>query len=305
MKDASQFPVTFGYGATDDTYYGPKAQGKATYIGPYHRGDDRAMRVGTPVVVNGVIIGKSGNGDGRYGAHLHVGKWLAGVDVNPNGGGFKLDGAKVIGVLNDYSDPANGKYVRIGDSSGAMWVYLHLSEVHVKLGEVLKGEDMPKATFEDVKYGYAFIAGELRTDQQVRDSGWIGTDLLEFYQKLMKHVSDNTIDYGRYRKWAEAEISQLKVNVGLTQDLAERIVARAYRAATDIDPTADQAGYWVPRIKGNPSELNNLLDGLGAKDYQGDASFRSKARNYDADVKKAAESNEAGRKLQAIKDILK
>lgn len=169
----------------------------------------------------------------------------------------------------------------------------------------VEGEDMPKATFEDVKYGYAFIAGELRTDQQVRDSGWIGTDLLEFYQKLMKHVSDNTIDYGRYRKWAEAEINQLKGNVGLTQELAEKVVARAYRAATDIDPTADQAGYWVPRIKANPAEINNLLDGLGAKDYQGDASFRSKARNYDADVKKATESNEAGRKLQAIKDILK
>lgn len=152
MKDASQYSVTFGYGATDGVYYAPtKAQSSnpGLWLGPYHRGDDRAMPVGTPVIVNGVQIGLSGNGNRRYGAHLHIGRFVNGADTNPNGGGFTLSGARVVTVVDNYStDPVNAKYVRIQDSYGAQWIYLHMSQINVIVGQELKGEtkggeDMP------------------------------------------------------------------------------------------------------------------------------------------------------------------
>lgn len=70
----------------------------------------------------------------------------------------------------------------------------------------------------------------------------------------------------------------------ITQDAAEKLVTFAYRAALDIDPTPDQAGYWVERIKANPNTAYELLAGLGGNTYQGDPKFREKARNYDKDV---------------------
>lgn len=140
---AQDYPVTFGYGATDGVYYGPNGS-----IGPYHRGDDRAMPYGTPVVVNGVVIGLSGDGNGAYGPHLHVGEFIGGLDVNPHGAGFTLDGARVHSILNDYSDPVNGKYVRIIDSAGEIWVYLHMSQLNVTPGQELKGGTMPPVSVQ-------------------------------------------------------------------------------------------------------------------------------------------------------------
>lgn len=137
MSQASDYPVTFPYGAVDNVYYGPQAVDKSTYIGPYHRGDDRAMPMGTPVVMNGATIGLSGNGNGRYGAHLHVGRFVGGADTDPHGLGFSLPGAVVTKILNDYSDPVNGKYVWVRDASGATWVYLHLSQITCVVGQVL------------------------------------------------------------------------------------------------------------------------------------------------------------------------
>lgn len=162
-------------------------------------------------------------------------------------------------------------------------------------------ENMSKATQEDVYWLYYFVEGIDLTPEQVKATGKVGQEWEKAAKEIIKYVSDNKIAFAAYRKWAEAEIAKSK----LTQDVTEKIVSRAYRAATDVDPTSQQAGYWVPRIKQSPNEINNLLDGLGAKDYKGDAAFRSKARNYDADVKKAAEGNEAANDLQTIKDILK
>lgn len=126
MKDASQYPVTFAYGAQDGEFYGPNGS-----VGPYHRGDDRAMPAGTPVPVNGHQIGKSGSGGS--GPHLHIGRWVNGQDTNPRGQGFSLDGAVVTRVK--YNDGLNGNWVGIRSSDGAEWQYLHLSEINVKVGQ--------------------------------------------------------------------------------------------------------------------------------------------------------------------------
>lgn len=127
---AKDYPVTFPYGATSAPY--------GTSTNPYHRGDDRGMPLGTAVVVNGVVIGLSGSTGWSSGPHLHIGKWLSGKDVNPNGGGFDLPNAKVTQVGED---SVNGKFVRI-QSDNFSWVYLHLSKQLVSVGQVLQGVDM-------------------------------------------------------------------------------------------------------------------------------------------------------------------
>lgn len=126
--NASDYSVTFPYGATDPPY--------GTAALPYHRGDDRAMPVGTPVVVNGVTIGLSGNTGLSTGAHLHIGHWIGGQDVNPNGQGFTING----GVVSQVSgDTTNGDFVRVADADGSSWVYLHLSKQLVSVGQKLEG----------------------------------------------------------------------------------------------------------------------------------------------------------------------
>lgn len=77
----------------------------------------------------------------------------------------------------------------------------------------------------------------------------------------------------------------------MTQEGAERLVSMSYRAATDIDPTQEQAAYWVERIRTDANRAHELLAGLGGSTYQGDPEFRTKARNYDKDLKAAQDQS--------------
>lgn len=125
---AESYPITFGYRATDGQYYGPNGS-----VGPYHRGEDRAMPIGTPIIVNGIQIGLSGNSGASSGPHLHIGRFLGGQDTAPNGGGFHFDSASVTEINED---GINGRYVRV-QADGASWVYLHMSQQTVNIGQQL------------------------------------------------------------------------------------------------------------------------------------------------------------------------
>lgn len=70
----------------------------------------------------------------------------------------------------------------------------------------------------------------------------------------------------------------------MNQPAIEQLVTQSYRAATDIDPTNEQAAYWVGRIREDNNRASELLSALGGATYQGDPAFRTKARNYDKDV---------------------
>jgi len=135
----------------------------------FHNGIDYGCPVGTPLVVNGVIIGLSGNTGYSTGAHCHVGKWINGVVQNPNGGGFQFNSAKVTEINEDAT---NGKYVRV-QGDGASWVYLHLSDNNkVKVGQVLQGATMPtsQSTPDALTIQLAYNIGLLRqpSDQEVK-----------------------------------------------------------------------------------------------------------------------------------------
>lgn len=140
MSQAIDFRITFGYKATDYPYGTPEH--------PYHRGVDRWMPVGTPVIVNGVQIGLSGMTGWVTGPHLHIGRFIGAADTDPGEGGFSFTDAQVT-ELNE--DDTNGKYVRV-QADGASWVYLHLSQQTASVGQILKpqqGDDM--ATISDAE----------------------------------------------------------------------------------------------------------------------------------------------------------
>lgn len=160
MKQAKDYKITFPYGAKDGYYYG--SNGK---IGPYHRGNDRAMPINTPVKVNGVTISRSGNTGASSAPHLHTGLWKNGKDQNPTGKEWSIVGAK---VYDTGYDSMNGNYVRVIGSDGGIRVYLHNSKVLVKAGKKLvkpKKVSKPKAVYYTVKSGdYLYkIAGMFKT----------------------------------------------------------------------------------------------------------------------------------------------
>lgn len=105
------------------------------------------MPINTPVLVNGVRIGVSGNTGLSSGPHLHIGRFVNGRDTPPRGGGFNVSGAVVTGVG---SDPTDGNYVRVQDADGASWVYLHLTSQSVKVGDKLIGTGVNIVNYDQV-----------------------------------------------------------------------------------------------------------------------------------------------------------
>lgn len=123
------YPVKYGYGNVPG------------YDG-FHTGEDRPTggKDDVPVTVNGVQIGIAGTTGHSTGIHLHVGRWVNGQHTNPRGGGAIVTGAV---VHSTGYDERNGNFVRVRASDGTMWVYLHLSKITARVGQELKGGNMP------------------------------------------------------------------------------------------------------------------------------------------------------------------
>lgn len=201
---AQDYPVTFPYGATDGVYYGPNGS-----VGPYHRGDDRAMPIGTPVIVNGVEIGKSGT---RYGGpHLHIGRFAGGKDTNPNGQGFNLQGPVTVTTVSE--DSVNGKYVRLTDAQGVQWVYLHLSQQFVLAGQVLKGGDMG-LTYDQVNK-ICYMATGLQADTADAFKNNVGLELDVVLNNFMayKETRDKQLRADSFEP-DQKRIKELEAQVG-------------------------------------------------------------------------------------------
>lgn len=164
MATAQDYPITTAYG---------KVAGYPLNNG-FHKGEDRAMPTGTPVLVNGVQIGLSGTTGASTGPHLHIGRFVGAQDTPPSGGGFTVSNAK---VLQTGSDASNGNFVRVADADGSTWVYLHLSRIDVKPGQVLiksKEEVVAKPSPAEVRSA-AKTYGQVFTEAQVAyyaDRSW-------------------------------------------------------------------------------------------------------------------------------------
>lgn len=139
MKDASQYPVTFKYGAITAPYSPSRP----------HLGEDRAMPLNTPIIVSGTKIGYAGTTGYSTGVHLHIQLVENGAVANPRGRGFNLPLPATVYQTGERSDI--GKYVRIKDVHGREWSYFHMNKVTAKKGDKL-GDDMYKGKLGDKTY---------------------------------------------------------------------------------------------------------------------------------------------------------
>jgi len=147
MSTLQNFNVTFPYGAKDGKYYGPKGS-----VGPYHRGNDRACDKGTPVVICGVTIGKTGKTGlaGGYHCHTQAGTDLAcQKDINPGPYEFQPGIVVATGTGKTW-----GKYVTI--KVGSRYItYCHLDEILVNKGLVISVPPIARPQPSTHRYQYA------------------------------------------------------------------------------------------------------------------------------------------------------
>lgn len=129
--DASKYQIKYGFGITS-----PAPWSKAHP----HLGVDRPTPIRTPVRVNGVLVGYTGN-TGGVAAHHHLQKVQGGKAVDPSNGGFTIAAPAVV---FDAGDPHGseqkeiGKHVRIRDAQGVEWSHFHLDEIKVTVGQKIE-----------------------------------------------------------------------------------------------------------------------------------------------------------------------
>lgn len=133
MKDLSQYNISFPYGATTPPYSPAHP----------HRGADRKCPIGTPVIINGVTIGLTGNSgsyNGQpYAPHCHIQAWVGDVANTRNPAPYEFKGGTVI---NTGVGPQWGNFVTIL-VDGVNVTYAHLSKINVKKGDrIPQGEPM-------------------------------------------------------------------------------------------------------------------------------------------------------------------
>lgn len=139
---ALDYKIGFGFKGQDGTYYGPKGS-----VGLYHLGNDYYAPLNTPLVLQGVQLGLSGNTGIVAGPHVHVAKWKPG---NVIGGYFVskynrtyFDPGDVTGQTGKVSEVGKssdaGNFVRISANNGFTYEFFHLNRQDVKVGDIIGG----------------------------------------------------------------------------------------------------------------------------------------------------------------------
>lgn len=137
MKTAKDYPVTYKFGYS-----------KA--YGGWHSGEDRPCPYGTKLVVNKTLLGLTGNTgyvlpkptatNTKAGSHEHTTRLRLGKFIDPKGTGFEL--RSVLGrrpkVIATGQDDRSGKWIKVRNWQGDVFVYCHLSKIYCKAGQIVK-----------------------------------------------------------------------------------------------------------------------------------------------------------------------
>ena len=166
---AADYPITFGYRATDGYYYGPNG-----IVGKYHRGNDRPCPMGTPIVIGSTTIGHTGASGLASGPHLHTQVCTAGSsyadDFSPAPYEFKYGTVIKAGWHNQFG---NHIVIRVG---GVDITYAHLSQINVSAGQILSAPQGSNInmfnTREEVTEAYVQLRGVPGTQAEMQ--AWVG-----------------------------------------------------------------------------------------------------------------------------------
>lgn len=187
---AQDYPVTFEYLAKWGLYT--------------HRGRDRAMPKGVPVIVGDTLVGYSGNTGFSFGAHLHT---QAGYDpsaqetINPEGHEFKPGTVSAVGRGLQWGNYAIVKTDKV------YVVYAHLSETTVSVGQKIRRGNMTRlATRRDVAEKKRLYHGDSPTsDEYAKYVGRVDADKVtdDFkkqsrYKKLQAKAEKGDLDPSRF-----------------------------------------------------------------------------------------------------------
>lgn len=134
--NVADYPVTLAYGV----------YGVAGYTKEHpHRGRDFGCPSGTPLVVGGQQIGLSGATGKVTGPHCHVQEWKGDyANTREPNNAFQPGTVVNIDPNGTQGDGTFGKFITIRNADGWNNSYCHLSEIDVKVGDVIGGEMEPQ-----------------------------------------------------------------------------------------------------------------------------------------------------------------
>jgi hypothetical protein len=218
---ASDYQVTFPFGATTAPY---------TPAHP-HRGDDYPCANGTPLVIDGEEIARTGDTGDVTGPHLHVQEWLDDVaNCRRPQHAFKPG---LVTAANNNVNQQWGKHITILNPDGWNTTYCHLSEVFVNVGQVI-GVNMEKA---DVDNLVAPMQGRPADEQSY--SGFVGKNFHDGWYDMV--ASESFKDYvGQIPKLQQQVDSLTAANLKLTEKLQ----------SSDPDSvTVTKDGFWQALLR--------------------------------------------------------
>lgn len=134
MKTVADYAVKWKFGVTSPYPWSPSHP---------HMGVDRPTPMRTPLVINGLLVGYTGN-TGGVAPHHHLQKVQNGQVVDPQNDGFTIPEPAIVFQVDNVDDTNIGKALRIKDGQGIEWSHFHLDEITVAQGQEIKGGDMQK-----------------------------------------------------------------------------------------------------------------------------------------------------------------